>query len=683
MGLVARGERDDGVFEQAVAIKLMRGSLTSVGALERFLIERRILGRLVDPGIARILDGGSLNGTPWLAMDLIEGRSITEYANAAALNLDARLALFQQACAAVVFAHRNLVIHADIKPSNIMVDADGKVKLLDFGIARLIDSSDNSEDPGSGALTRQYAAPERISGVPASVASDVYGLGMVLRELVGPVVEDDLGAIIAHATAANPLERYPDVPSLLADLDARAGHRPISARPTPWHQRTVKFFKRQRIAAAVGALLIAAAAISTVQYVRAERARDAAESRFYEVRDLARFMLFPHYDRLADAPGTTAARAELAETAGRYLDRLAQMRDAPEDLRLDTARGFRRLATVMGAAGESNLGRTEEAKALLDRADATLATISGEGAAIAEERGWVNVVRWNTLADDTESQRVSNAAEQHFGAALATDPTRMGARLGLLQVEKNRGYMTLWNADRPADAAKMLEATLGRLRARAWTGEWTRPARALEYVLLAQIGDSYYYAEDVPASLTWFRRAEALVDAELARNPTQVWWDRYGDAQYNLSGSLMEIPAERGAALAAARRGREAMEARLALGFDETIEKRLTSLLGQESLVLEQLGQIDAALARQQRYIAIREARLRRNPTGQQANRDMAVAYTALAEQLARNGREVAACSAARRGDAVWATMLTKGWLTARDTERVRSTTTEIIRKNC
>lgn len=202
-------------------------------------------------------------------------------------------------------------------------------------------------------------------------------------------------------------------------------------------------------------------------------------------------------------------------------------------------------------------------------------------------------------------------------------------------------------------------------------------------MLLAQIGDSYYYAEDVPASLTWFRRAEALVDAELARNPTQVWWDRYGDAQYNLSGSLMEIPAERGAALAAARRGREAMEARLALGFDETIEKRLTSLLGQESLVLEQLGQIDAALARQQRYIAIREARLRRNPTGQQANRDMAVAYTALAEQLARNGREVAACSAARRGDAVWATMLTKGWLTARDTERVRSTTTEIIRKNC
>lgn len=683
MGVVARAERDDGVFEQQVAIKLMRGSLTSADALGRFLAERRILGRLVAPGIARILDGGSLGGTPWLAMDLVEGRSITGHAKAEALALDARLALFRQACEAVGFAHRQLVIHADIKPSNIMVDAAGTVKLVDFGIARMISDDGVPVEQSAGALTRQYASPERLAGQPPGVEGDVYSLGMVLRELMeGQATDADLAAIIDKAAAEDPIARYPDVPGLIADLDARGAHRLVSARSTPAVERGFKFIRRHRLASAIGALLLAATTVSTTQYFRAERARDQAEARFYEVRDLARFMLFPLYDRLSDAPGTAAARAELAETAGRYLDRLAQMKDAPEDLRLDTARGYRRLATVLGAKGESNLGRTEEAKAVLDKADALLATLSSRSAEAAEERGWAKIVRWSTLQDNIESNRINGEAKALFEAAAKADPARQGAQLGLLQIEKNNAFNLLWN-DRPGEAAALFKSLLPRLRAISWNADWARQARVLEYTLLAQAGDATYYTEDVAGSLDWFRQAQALVDSELAKNPTQLWWDRFGDNMYNMSGSVMELPGKDGEALALAQRGIDAMEARLAIAYDETIEKRLTSLLGQKSLVLEEMGRIDESIATMRRYISIREARLKGNPEGQQSNRDMAVAYTAFAEQLERQNRAAEACVTARKASAIWQHMADKGWLMGTDARVQLDKVDTVIKASC
>ncbi len=668
MGVVARGERDDGVFDQQVAIKLMRGQLHSPDALNRFLTERRILGRLVAPGIARILDGGSHGGIPWLAMDLVEGASITDHAAAARLALPARLALFRQACAAVAFAHRALVIHADIKPSNILVDAAGTAKLVDFGIAQLMGDAGG----GDTALTRHYAAPERLAGGPPSVAADVFALGRVLADLLaGQRVDADLAAIAAKAVAADPAQRYPDVPALLADLDARDQHWLVSARATPLLARAAKFLRRQRIATGIGLGLIAATALVSVQYWRAERARAEAEQRFFEVRDLSRFMLFPHYDALADVPGTAAPRAALAAMAGRYLDRLASLGNAPQDLRLDTARGYRRLATVLGGAGGANLGRTGDAQAALDKAAALLAAMDSDDAAVLEERGWVQSVRWTTLADTAESTRVNAEAARLFAAALAREPARPGAALGAITAAKSDGFMLLWE-DEPAKAAVQLKQALARLRARRWPAEWADQARALEYTLLAEIGNAAYYADGPPASLAWYREGAALVDAELARRPTQLWYNRYGDAQYNLAGTLSDLPGQRGAALAAAEAGRRAMEARLALGFDESIEKRLTSLLGQESLVLEDMGQTAAAIARQRDYVAIRAARLARNPDGQQVHRDMGIAHTLAAEQYARLGRRAEACNAARAGNAIWDKMAQRGWLTAMDARRQR-----------
>ncbi len=205
MGGVYLAERADQAFDQRVAIKLLAHMLGSAESVARFIRERQILAHLSHPNICQLLDGGATdNGVPYLVMELVEGRPIHAYCDENRLTIDERLALFDQVCAAVDHAHRNLIVHRDIKPSNILVTADGVPKLLDFGIAKLLDSS---APDASGALTRQdlrvmtpeYASPEQVRGEPITVASDVYSLGVLLYELL-------CGRHPLRGTAGTPLE---------------------------------------------------------------------------------------------------------------------------------------------------------------------------------------------------------------------------------------------------------------------------------------------------------------------------------------------------------------------------------------------------------------------------------------------------------------------------------------------
>jgi eukaryotic-like serine/threonine-protein kinase len=191
MGVVYLAERADGQFEQRVALKLVRAGLHFGPYLHRFLRERRILARLQHPGIAGLLDGGvTQDGRPFLVMEYVEGVPLTSHCDRNALGIDARLRLFADACAAVQYAHRNLVVHRDLKPGNILVTAEGQVKLLDFGIARLLEpdlteeGASTSTDLGLRAMTPEYAAPEQVSGDSVTTATDVYALGAVLYELL-------------------------------------------------------------------------------------------------------------------------------------------------------------------------------------------------------------------------------------------------------------------------------------------------------------------------------------------------------------------------------------------------------------------------------------------------------------------------------------------------------------------
>jgi serine/threonine protein kinase len=185
MGEVYRAGRADGQYEKEVAIKLVRGGYDSASVLERFRHERQILASLDHPNIARLLDGGTTDeGIPYLVMELIEGTPIDEYCDAHQLNISERLRLFVQVCSAVQYAHQRLVIHRDIKPGNILVTQDGVPKLLDFGIAKILDPAAGVETTMAGPMTPEYASPEQIRGEPITTATDVYSLGVVLYQLL-------------------------------------------------------------------------------------------------------------------------------------------------------------------------------------------------------------------------------------------------------------------------------------------------------------------------------------------------------------------------------------------------------------------------------------------------------------------------------------------------------------------
>ncbi len=185
MGAVYRAVREDDQFRKQVAIKVIPRVLAGPEAVARFRSERQILANLEHPGIARLLDGGTSEGVPYLVMEYVEGVPITQYVRAHALPIPGRLRLMQSVCAAVTYAHRNLVIHRDLKPANILITEDGEVRLLDFGIAKLADPAlADAPLTSSMIMTPEYASPEQVRGERVSTATDVYSLGVVLYEVL-------------------------------------------------------------------------------------------------------------------------------------------------------------------------------------------------------------------------------------------------------------------------------------------------------------------------------------------------------------------------------------------------------------------------------------------------------------------------------------------------------------------
>ena len=217
-GEVYYAERADGVFQQKAAVKvLQRGAVAEV---TRFQVEREILARLEHPGIARLLDGGMhSDGRPYMVMEYVEGMSLTEYCETRQLDLRARLRLYIEVCDVVAYAHRNLVVHRDLKPRNILITQEGRVKLLDFGVAKLLDAvAGPAFEKTSAPLTPDYAAPEQLTGQPITTATDIYALGVVLFELLTtrkPFRNTDVP--VAHAVRAV-LHEAPPTPSKAARL---------------------------------------------------------------------------------------------------------------------------------------------------------------------------------------------------------------------------------------------------------------------------------------------------------------------------------------------------------------------------------------------------------------------------------------------------------------------------------
>ena len=415
MGSVYLGRRDDGAFEQTVAIKLVRSELASEDLRRRFVSERRILAGLVHPNIAQLIDGGTTaSGVPYLVLEHVAGEPIDRYCDRRALAVDERLRLFVVVCGAVAFAHQKLVLHRDLKPANVLVDETGRPKLLDFGIAKLLAPSAEGEDwtalGMARPLTPDWASPEQLRGEPLTTASDVYSLGVLLHVLLtgrrpqridGEAAQvrslrGDLQRIVARALAPEIGQRYGTVVELAADLERHLAGLPVSAHPPSVRYRLGKLVRRHRAAAAASALaalaLVGGLLAISSEARRARRGEERARARFDDVRRLANASLFDLYDAIRDLPGSLAGRRALARHALEYLQVLATEAREDPGLRLELATAYRKVGDVQGGIFLASGGETAAARTNYQRAADLLDQLAAQG-----DR---NPVRISALADE-------------------------------------------------------------------------------------------------------------------------------------------------------------------------------------------------------------------------------------------------------------------------------------------
>lgn len=393
MGSVYLAERDDEHYRQQVAIKLIKPGLGGESIRKRFRNEMQILAELSHPNIARLLDGGeTIDGVPYLVMEYVEGRPIDVFCDEKQLSIEERLQLFSTVCAAVQYAHQHLVIHRDIKPGNILVTGEGLPKLVDFGIAKLLDH-DRSDATATAMpfMTPDYASPEQVRGVAVTTATDIYSLGVVLYELlagrrpynlkssavheVAKAICDedprrpsttqkrlhaDLDNIVLMAMRKEPQRRYATAEQLAEDIRRHLNGLPVRARPATFGYRAGKFIRRHKFgvaAATVITLTLLVGIIATVWQARVARAeRVRAERRFDEVRQLANSFVFEVHDAVVNLPGSTPARSLIVQRGLKYLDSLAQDAAGDRGLQRELAGAYEKLGAVQYTPSVTHLG---------------------------------------------------------------------------------------------------------------------------------------------------------------------------------------------------------------------------------------------------------------------------------------------------------------------------------------
>jgi len=481
-----------------VAVKILHDA--KVEATARFVHERQILAGLEHPNICRLLDAGeTAELRPYFVMELVEGQPIDQYCDSHHLSTRARLALIGQVCAAVQHAHQNLVVHRDLKPSNILVTRDGVPKLLDFGIAKLLQDSANLTQTGTGPMTPAFASPEQVRRLPIATASDVYSLGVVLygllcgvspygpaplefdellhaicnsepllpsvaaagvpdeevklreptRERLRKELEGDVDSIVSMALRKEPSARYASPEALAKDVRSYLAGYPTSARTSTPAYLASKFVRRHKtsLAAVVAAFIaLTAGLIATTWQARvASRGLARAERRFAQVRSLANSVLFEYHDGIASLPGSTPLRERLVKDALSYLDSLAaEARDDPS-LQRELAAAFLKVGDVQG-----DLGDTTSATSSYLRARAIAEAVLG-----MDPR-------------DPEARRLVASSHHKAGAVLEVAGDLNSARA---QYERARALYEALARERPANLearldGSMTDIALGQVHAR-------------------------------------------------------------------------------------------------------------------------------------------------------------------------------------------------------------------------
>jgi serine/threonine protein kinase len=351
MGAVYEAVRDDGQFAQKVAIKVLR---PGVGDPEQLLNERKILAQLKHPFIAQLIDGGQLDGLNFIVMERIDGQPLDVYAREFRLGLRDRLQLFIKVCEAVQCAHANLIVHRDLKPANILVTTEGNPKLLDFGVAR----PEHTMQTNLAMLTPRYASPEQLSGAMITVASDVYSLGVVLRELLeGFRIPKDLTTILAMALRPEPQRRYGSVSQFAEDIQRFLDGQMVIASPDTWSYRAAVFARRSPYSVLLGALVLVVVISGSVLVWRQGR---IAQRRFEHVHGLVGSMLNEMQTEASHLVGSAHLRRLLTEKAIAYLARLEQDSSGDRVLAQEIANAYHEVADSQGHRRRQNLGLYQE-----------------------------------------------------------------------------------------------------------------------------------------------------------------------------------------------------------------------------------------------------------------------------------------------------------------------------------
>lgn len=502
MGTVYLAERIDGAYRQRVAVKAIRRGMDTDHVLRRFRTERQILATLNHPNMARLLDGGALpDGRPYLVMEYVEGRRIDRYCDEERLGPAERLQLFLRVCDVVSFAHQRLVVHRDLKPGNVLVDASGAPKLLDFGIAKLLGSDISDDAPATETqlrpMTPEYASPEQIAGQAITTATDVYALGVMLYELLtgkrphasadlvrpsasAPAelrrrLQGDLDVILLTALRKEPERRYASVEALAADVRRHLDGVPLLARRDSWSYRAGRFLKRNAVPVTAAVLVTGAlatgtlVALSQARVARAERA--LAEKRQNDTLRLTNSMLFELFDGIDQGP--TRARQLLVRRALGYLDQLS--REAPDDPSLihELATAYTRLGSLQGSTRSltgagSDPKQARESYMRATRLRERLSGLAPEHFENRRELGWL-YIELGALTG-IEGRAEAAVAAHRKGLALleravAERPRDHGARLHLVRAQFNIAQAlgsgdAVANVGRPSEAVPHLEAAL-------------------------------------------------------------------------------------------------------------------------------------------------------------------------------------------------------------------------------
>lgn len=552
MGSVYLAERTDGELERQVAIKLLRADSQRPGWRERFLKERQLLASLNHPSIVRVLDAGhTQDGLPYLVMEYVDGTPV----DVAASKLDLRgsLALFARVCDGVAHAHRHLIIHRDLKPSNILVDPSGQPKILDFGIAKLLDDTADATQTAERLLTPNYASPEQVAGGTQTTATDIYSLGAILYKILtgrsphesetgasramevaagtreirdarrlNRKLPADLDYVLRKALRREPEQRYVAAEALADDVRASIDSRPVQARSGDSWYRTRKFLRRYWIPLAAAALVMTSLAAGLFV---ANRSRVVAERRFDQLRQLSNGVL--DLDQaIRSLPNSISARQRLVTTSLAYLEGLAADARGDQDLTKEVARGYWRVALIQGVPTEVNLGQFGEAEKSLSKAEQLLEPVlasrpndSGAlslAASVAEDRMILaESQRRNAEAQSFAQQaagrldallRVGHASDSEIQDAGVTYSNIALAEMNMHRYGEAVGY-----------ARKSIEIfrAVGAARNRVGQG-------------LSVLASAYRFQGDLDGAVRAIEEALDLADQSGSSNITQRMFDAYG-----------------------------------------------------------------------------------------------------------------------------------------------------------